>query len=479
MSWTGPRTTEPQETSNSGATLKACLEEESCSSEPVLAARKCLALAAVPRPTEARMEQDSNKQQTSFCEEENNMTQDTLLKIKTAFSESGSNLHNLCETEPSKLNLTQEPGCISESGERQHLKVEETAKMEKESRFANSSNECSATDKPLSNMDEINSAEEPFKNTKLPDHPVHKLSKSFVSVQEEQQTELVSSGSHLNQIHTLQKDILESNWQFTPEGSVEDTTMRSYNSEKKTEALLGKQEEVPLSQLLEDEDRNSKQQLHMQSSEKSKPSGKVADHIHWFNKLSLNEPCSATKTKPPLKFQRTPVRQSVRRMNSLLEANKEGVTCKLMTSGDGYPLVKSVSFETALSSCTEITSSTSTISLPSETVNKQICTCDQLALSSKSYPQLIHPAEQAEKLDKACKKKCTNNQSKSVLEDLTNYEAPKTGVKISTNMNVSVATPNNCVFRKTLAGKKLRYRGSPKNPMSTTQLLPVIKPLDL
>ncbi|XP_015284811.1 PREDICTED: rho GTPase-activating protein 11A [Gekko japonicus] len=482
MSWTGPSTTNPQETHNIGATLKACLEE-SCSSERVLIAKKCLAITAVPRPTEASMEQDNNMQQTSFCEEENNMTTDTLLKIKKAFSESGSNLHNLCETEPSKLNLTQENGCVSESGDRQHLKVQETAKVEKESQFASSSNECSATDESRSSMSDIKSTEGPFfKNTKLPDHPVHELSKSDVSIQEEQQTELVSAGDHLNKIHTLEKDILESNWQFTPEGTVEDNSLKSYNSEKKTEELLGKKGEVPLSQLPEHEDRNSKQYLHMQTSEKSKPSpsGKVADHIHWFNKLSLNEPCSATKTKPPLKFQRTPVRQSVRRMNSLLDSKKQAVTCKVMKSGDGYPLVKSVSFETALSSCTEITSSTSTISLSSETMNKQTWTCDQLALSSRSYPQVIHPIEQAEKLDKAFKEKLIpSNQSKSVLEDLTNHEAPKAVVKMNTNMNVSVATPDKGVFRKTLPGKKLRYRGSPKNPMSTTQLLPVIKPLDL
>lgn len=478
MSWTGPSTIEPQETSSSDAALNACVEKESCSSEPDLTARKCLALTVVSRPTEASTEQDNKKQQTSFCADEDNMTTDTLLKIKKAFSESGSNLHNLCETESSKLNLTQETGCISESEKRQHFKVQKTTKVEKECQFASSSSDYSATDKSLSSMSEINSLEGPFfKNTKLPDHSIHKLSKSAVSLQEEHQTELVSAGDCLNKRHSLQKDILEPNWQITPEGTVEDSTLKSYDSEKQTEELLEKKD-VPLWQLPEDEDRNSIQHSHMQTSEKSKlsTSGKVADHIHWFNKLSLNEPCSATKTIPPLKFQRTPVRQSVRRMNSLLEANKQAVTCKLMKSGDGYPLVKSVSFETALSSCTDFVASTSTISLPSEATNKQIYACDQFALSSKSCPQVIHPIEQAEKLDKVCKEKLiTNNQSKSVLEDLTNYEAPK----VNTNINVSDATPDKYVFRKTLAGKKLRYRGSPKNPMSTTQLLPVIKPLDL
>ncbi|XP_077175212.1 rho GTPase-activating protein 11A [Paroedura picta] len=479
MSWTGPITTEPQETSNSGTTLRACLEIESCSSEPVLTARKCLAATVVPKPTEMRMEQDSNKHQMSFCEEENNMTTDTLLKIQKAFSESGNNLHNVCETEPSKFNLTQETGHISESVERQRLKVQEAAKVEKKNQFTSFS-ECSATDKPVPIMGEINSVERPFfKNTKLPDDPVNELSKGGVSVQKEQQIELVSEGDQLNKIHILKKGI-ETNRQFTPESTVEGSTSKSYSAENKTKEL--EKQKVHLSQLPEAEDRNSEHHLFMQTSEKSKtsPSGKVADHIHWFNKLSLNEPCSATKTKPPLKFQRTPVRQSVRRMNSLLEANKQAVTCKLMKSGDGYPLVKSVSFETALSSCTDIISSTSTVSLPTEIMNKQICTCDQLALSSRSYPQVIHQIEQAEKLDKTCKEKLiTNSQSKSVLEDLTNHDTPKAVVKVNTNISVSVATPDKCAFRKTSAGKKLRYRGSPKNPIATAQLLPVIKPLDL
>ncbi|XP_054828779.1 rho GTPase-activating protein 11A [Eublepharis macularius] len=482
MSWTGPSTTKPQETSNSGAVLKACLEDEACSSEPALTTRKYSALTAVPRPTEASTEQDSNKQQTSFCEEENNLT-DTLLKIKKAFSESGSNLHNLCETEPSQLNLTQEMACMSESVERQCLKVQEMAEVEKESLLANSANELSATNKPQSNMDEMKTVEGPFlQNTSLPDHPVYELSKSGDSVQEDQPTELIFPGDHLNTIHTLQKGILESNWQFTTEGIVEDNTLKFCNSEKKTEELVGKKGELLLSQLPEVEDRSSKLYLHMETFEKSKPSpsGKVADHIHWFNKLSLNEPCSATKPKPSLKFQRTPVRQSVRRMNSLLEANRQAVTCRLMKSGDGYPLVKSMSFETALPSFAEGASSTSTISLPSEAMNKQICTCDQLALSSKSYSQVIHSIEQAGNLDKTCKEKLISyNQSKSVLEDLTNHETPKTVVRANTSMNVSVATPDKCAFRKTLAEKKPRYRGSPKNPISTTQLLPIIKPLDL
>lgn len=73
--------------------------------------------------------------------------------------------------------------------------------------------------------------------------------------------------------------------------------------------------------------------------------GRVSDHIQWFNRLSLNEP-SRTKVKSPLKFQRTPVRQSVRRINSLLEYGGQPPRRKLVSlGGTASPLVKSVSCE--------------------------------------------------------------------------------------------------------------------------------------
>ncbi|KAH0620575.1 hypothetical protein JD844_021190, partial [Phrynosoma platyrhinos] len=481
MSWTGPGTTEPQETGSRGTASMARCEAAPSSSEPALTVKE---LPVIPFKTvDARTGQDSCKRQTSFCEEENNVTTDTLLKIKKAFSESGSNLHNLFETESSKSNSAAGTMCVTELNlERHHFKTtaQKMSNVEQKILFTSSATESSGIDKCLSSTAQINSLEGSLSpNNAQMDSAVHELHENDGSVQEDQLITRTSPHLRLNGTGTLQKEILESIEQFSTERVTE--VKEPIYCKSETRGCL-QSKELP-SLLSGDGDRNGKQCLHMDICEKSKlsPSGKVADHIHWFNKLSLNETCSATKTKPPLKFQRTPVRHSIRKMNSLLEANKQKVTCKLMKAVDDCPsLVRSVSYETALSSCAESMSQISTASsLPSEPTCKQMSTCDQFARSSKSFQQLIHPLEQAGRPGTTCKETATiGNHSKSALEDLTNHEAPKTVAKMNTSINVAGATPDKCVLRKTVE-IKTRYRGSPKNPMATSKLLPVIKPLDL
>nr|XP_034966536.1 rho GTPase-activating protein 11A isoform X1 [Zootoca vivipara] len=473
MSWTGPSTAGSEKTSNRAAALMA----ETSFSEPVLTARIPPIIPVKCRPTDASSEQESNKQQTSFCEDENNLTADTLLKIKKAFSESGSNLHNLFETEPSKLNSTQGTACFSELNLEEELSkapAQKLTNVEQKTPFVGSANKSNVSDKRLPNMDQVKALDSSlFPHNTETNYPVHDRSKSEGSIKKEHLAIMTSSGMHLNSTNTLKNETLES------DGKTDEEFRYCYSEIKEC-----REKEELLSQLPEDGDRNNTCYLHMETSEKStfSPPGKVADHIHWFNKLSLNEPCSATKTKSPLKFQRTPVRQSVRKMNSLLEANKPPVASRLIKAGDDCrPLVKSVSFETALPSYMENTSSTSTASLlSSESTCKQESTCNRYSLPSKSCPQLTHPLQQASRPGTTCKETLTtSHQSKSVLEDLTNHEAPKTVVKTNTNINILVATPDKCDFRRKLSEKKVCYRGSPKNPIATAKLLPVVKPLDL
>ncbi|XP_062973817.1 rho GTPase-activating protein 11A isoform X2 [Elgaria multicarinata webbii] len=484
MSWTSPNTTESQKTSSIGTTLTAHVAAEMFSSEPALTAREPPVIPVKSSPRDGRTEQDNNKLQTSFCEDENDLTANTLLQIKKAFSESGSNLHNLFETETSKSNLTQGTTCSSEVNLERALlkaKAQKVKNTELGTLFMNSTNKSSAIDKHLSSTDQSHAVDGSlFQNTSETDNPIHGLSKRDGSVQEDQLIAMTSPDVQLDSAVTLQKEILESTGQFTAERMTEDKEFKNGNAESEIKECFETGELLP--QLPKDGDGNGKQYLHMETHEKSKtsPSGKVADHIHWFNKLSLNEPCSASKPKPPLTFQRTPVRQSIRRMNSLLEANKQSVACKLMKAGEICPsLPKSVSYETALSSfCAESISNTSTSSLSSEPTCKPMSTCDQFAVSSRSS-QFIHPLEQAVRPGTTCKEtESTNYHSKSVLEDLTNHETPKTVVKMNTSGKVSVGTPDKCVLRKT-AGKKARYRGSPKNPIATAKLHPTVKPLDL
>ncbi|KAJ6667353.1 hypothetical protein lerEdw1_017331 [Lerista edwardsae] len=461
ISWTGCCTTESQETYRSGTNLMANLDRATCSSEPALTTRKPAVMPAKYRPVDGSTGLNSKTQQTSFCEDESNSTTDTLLKIKRAFSESGSNLHNLLETEPSKSNLAQETACISVLGLEPQLSeaaAQKVTVVEQETLCTSSATTHSVIDKHPSNLDHISSMDASL----FPSTSNSLILELSGSDELEGQLPVVPSPG----VHEGSTEALEWNLRLAPEKIIEDKQLTSCNSERETKEILDTRE--LLSTLQKEEDGNSNQYLHMKPQEKSKssPSGKVADHIHWFNKLSLNEPCSATKTKPPLKFQRTPVRQSVRRMNSLLEASKQSAACKLIKPGDGcLSRDTSASCETGLSYA-ESVSGTATMSY------------DQLAQSSISYPQSIYPLEQAGRPGTTCKvKSITASQSKSVLEDRTNHETSKMA-KMNTGLNISTATPDRCAVRKLLVEKKTRYRGSPKNPIATAQLLPAIKPLD-
>ncbi|XP_034273808.1 rho GTPase-activating protein 11A isoform X2 [Pantherophis guttatus] len=438
MSWIGPATTDSQETRIS---LMGCPETEISSSETASANRKPLVIPI--EPMFANSECDSNKKKTSFFEDENNLTEHMLLRIKKAFSESGSNLHDLYEMEPSTSNVLKFKN--PELKLNDFFKTtDKTVDVKEEPQFAKSVTKSNTIDQ----VNAINGLL--FQNNKS-DHPVHILNQS--DELEEVDQLITSHVIQLNNVNNVQKEIVESNKQFI--------------CPKKKSKYCNSKKETSFS---EGGDKNDQLFLETESYDKSKssPSGKVADHIHWFNKLSLNESHSATRRKPVLRFQRTPVRQSVRRINSLLETHKQSVTCK--QAGDGCTsLAKSVSYETALSSYAVTTDNSLTNSLPSKLTCKE--KHDELALFPKSYPHLIYPSEQTIK-------ETFNNNSKSVLEDLTNHEAPKTIVKTNTSLNASVGTPDKYVLRKT-AGTKSRYRGSPKNPIPTTKLLPIVKPLDL
>ncbi|KAG8126216.1 hypothetical protein E2320_021385 [Naja naja] len=430
MSWIGPATTDSQET------RMGYPETEISSSETVPANRKPLVIPTEPMFTSS--ECDSSKQKTSFCEDENNVTEDMLLRIKKAFSESGSSLHDLYEMEPSASNLLKYKNPELKLKNNSFKTTDKKVDVKREPQFAKSVTKSNTID----HINTINGLL--FQNNKS-DHPIHILNQSDGL---EVDPLITSHVIQLNNVNNVQKEIVESN--------------KQYICAKKESKYCNSKKETSFS---EGGDKNE-----TYDKSKSSPSGKVSDHIHWFNKLSLNEPHSATRSKPVLKFQRTPVRQSVRRINSLLETHtsNSSVTCK--KAGNGCTsLAKSVSCETALSSYAVSTNNSLTNSLPSKLTCKE--KHDQLALFPKSSLQLIYSSEQT-------MKETFNNNSKSVLEDLTNYKAPKTVVKTSTRLNASVGTPDKYVLRK-MTGTKSRYRGSPKNPIPTAKLLPIVKPLDL
>ncbi|XP_077052972.1 rho GTPase-activating protein 11A-like isoform X2 [Siphateles boraxobius] len=147
---------------------------------------------------------------------------------------------------------------------------------------------------------------------------------------------------------------------------------------------------------------------------------KVAEQIKLFNMMTLDSP-KAKVIRSPMKFQRTPVRQSVRRLNSLVGSRKEARMgwCAAATQ------IKAVSLESALHS---------TFAKPKPPVPPK--------------KTKVKTATLEDVTNKAPKTKRANEHPKSVLLEVSGNE---------TN----------------------RYRGSPRNPLAEVKLLSALKPIDI
>ncbi|XP_059375752.1 rho GTPase-activating protein 11A-like [Carassius carassius] len=152
---------------------------------------------------------------------------------------------------------------------------------------------------------------------------------------------------------------------------------------------------------------------------------RVADQIKRFNMMTLNSPQTKV-VRSPLKLQRTPVRQSVRRINSLIGGRKD----------------------TRMGWCSA--SQRKTVSLES-------------GLQTSSKPKPPVPLEKP---------------AVKVLEDVTN-KAPKTKWDtLSANNNAANERPKSILLQVS-ENDTSYYRGSPKNPVTEGRLLSAIKPIDI
>ncbi|XP_074853051.1 rho GTPase-activating protein 11A-like isoform X2 [Carettochelys insculpta] len=505
ISWNGPRMTDSHGASNNKASLMGCLGPEGCSSEPVLVAGKPPVIPDDLRSSTANHKQYNNPREYSPFLEENNSTTETLMKIKKAFSESGSDLQNLLgDIKSSVLDITEEKltkPCetrrFSSENDLFETSAESLGVEKSKPRYNQFAHKSYATDTRQTGKHEIkvvegnclpNPIESELQTQKFGMEVASELSVPQIMCRKDKLTfqNSYSKGNSKTVDYLKRKEDEELE---QSERVAEDYELKSHNSEKGNTKPTAAGE-FHSSRLLESGNRLGKQHLQTGGCNYTVPNtlpasdhGKVSDHVQWFNKLSLNDPCSTSKTKPPLKFQRTPVRQSVRRINSLLESNRQSVSHKLAKSGAVCsPLVKSVSYDTALSSCTETFSKNSAVSLLCcETTRTQVST-SELDLKLKSS-KLINPLEQADsslETVRICKQREIIGNTKSALEDLTNRETPKAAVKMNSTVNISVDTQDKSTLRKSVTGKeKARYRGSPRNPISKAKLLPTAKPVDL
>ncbi|XP_028251135.1 rho GTPase-activating protein 11A isoform X2 [Parambassis ranga] len=184
---------------------------------------------------------------------------------------------------------------------------------------------------------------------------------------------------------------------------------------------------------------------------------RVADHIQYFNKLTLYSPrgskCKATNS--PLQFQRTPVRQTVRRINSLLGESRRPTRNADPTTNQSGQVAKAVSLESGLSPHPQ---------LQPHLGETQMVLSNSMCPIKKPPPVPPKKPSTLGRKPKAC-----------ALGDVTNKTQPK--MKVDSAPGLSGAQKP---LVQQVADKNMNYyRGSPRNPLNQGRLLSATKPVDL
>ncbi|XP_019737291.1 rho GTPase-activating protein 11A-like [Hippocampus comes] len=184
---------------------------------------------------------------------------------------------------------------------------------------------------------------------------------------------------------------------------------------------------------------------------------RVAEHIQHFNKLTLKSPrgAEAKHVRSPLKFQRTPVRQAVRRINSLLGENSRPARNVDMIDTRGIKAVKALSLESGLS--------------PRE----------QLQPSKGEAQLVLNSAKPLKKPPPVPPRKpslLAARSNTSALGDMTNKFQSRANVDSSI---WQAAAAQKVVLKQVTEDEARHYRGSPRNPLKQPRLLPATKPVDL
>lgn len=177
---------------------------------------------------------------------------------------------------------------------------------------------------------------------------------------------------------------------------------------------------------------------------------KVADHVQRFNMLAITSP--KAKPRAPLKFQRTPVRQSVRRFNSLNQ--RKDTRSGWCATSQGSSMSKAVSLESGHFSGVQ----------EQPEPNEVLCSPpNDNEVSSKPKLPVSLPKP--------------DNSRHCVLGDVTNTVEPK--AKGSGSSSAPKCAISEAAKSFLLQATEKGYRGSPKNPLTHSMLLSAMKPIDL
>lgn len=481
MSWTGLSNSSFQEIEASPR--MGNLEVQKFSLEPEVTVEKALGMSCDLTPSTSHSKTKSSVTETSLSGDENNLTSQTLTKIQKAFSESGNDLHALISHRQSSIvNVEKEKISASSYGEyKSGEKLFETNDLtvrESEENYK----DCSVKDQGYFSERGLS----PHQTQKLAGESTMKCSSTQMRVEyHEDIHSAVPKGSLLQQAFPVAEQTKE---EQSPKDKLRTQAKKNENrfEENLVKCIAAKQEEATSSSSQQStydianlskprRIRIAKQQSLVETCSKTVSEsvhvtehGKVSDHIQWFNQLSLNE-SNRTKVKSPLKFHRTPVRQSVRRINSLLEYSRQPVRQKLTYLGDAAsPLIKSVSCDSALPSCTDSTLKESSICCAKPDPR------EQKSLKMKRHPDPVNASLGSTKV---CKQEMiSDGQVKVPLEDLTNHDILTSVVKGDVSFSSGVKTR---VLRKPSERERVWYKGSPKYPIAKAQLLPTSKPIDL
>lgn len=498
MSWTGPSNSSFQEIANEASPIEGNLEVEN-SLEPDIIVEKSSINSYELTPSNVHNEHNNSITGSSLSGDESDLSTETLVKIQKAFSESGSKLHALISHRQSslsnvgKVNLNETSSIAYSPGENlfetndltviesnkhctstsessfseRYLSLHQTQKLDRETTI-----KCYSTQMKMEQDENIHS-----------DIPNNYLSEQDLPSDEQkaQQSPRDKLNTQLNEENMAEEHLPKCT------APREDA---AHTSSKQTACHRSSWWEPRPVKMVRQQSLVAACDTRVSEGLQVTQHGKVSDHIQWFNKLSLNEP-NNTKVKSPLKFQRTPVRQSVRRINSLLEYDRQPVRHKLVHLGDtASPLIKSVSCDSALSSCIESTSKDSSVSCTQSGPKEQkSSSCEQsndavskpsVELPSKSFSQMKRrPGSMNASLESARvykQKVISDGQIKAPLEDLTNHDISKSVVNNNAAFSLGV---DNRVLRKPSERERVWYKGSPQNPIGKTQLLPTSKPVDL
>ncbi|XP_048393816.1 rho GTPase-activating protein 11A-like [Stegostoma tigrinum] len=543
MSWDGSSPTESQVICSHldvGAPLERYLNSRTSQSEPALVFGKPPTIPGDLRSQCAVHKCDNQKSRTPKSEDANIVTEETVLNIERGFSELGSdlcsfagdhklsNVKNLCENDlllqqtedvadPQKPNSpygdVSDPNCSC---------PELPAEQVSETKFQNAKIGPGSTDMNsfgrssnlncINNLDQQDTCETAVLKDKnkyllpLDDssriNKTQPLFKSVAIFSFRGQPDKVP----LNHEMLKEQDENSSAQNFTVPISTDTLDDRSHPSELQQSLLLQNELEptltksgdnilsidgtpaleFPSKMLTSDVPLRKVSEQVTKSSECGRH--KVIEHIQWFNSLSLNDQTPKCQTvQSPITFKRTPVRQSVRRMNSLLYGNDKSIatrtrSCKIAA---GSPLVKSVSHESVLPSNPNSFSFVQSTNIKK---TKQNNLSFEGFCKTKAARQTQHSAVfKHERLASQQKNSFDQNINQSVFGDLTNGKMsrthqidgvlPKRSVVIE---NMSCATPVksicNSMLLKVSEKERHRYKGSPKCPLSGKLST---KPIDL